>query len=181
MGKLRRKAKSPASGSIYKVMALPREKARWVWMGLAGPAVAEVRTFWTRLRGIRYCGILLMAKLSIEELTSSSMSVMRVVKSCVWAKTFCTTENSLLMDFIVWFRRVLWVFRIVIVPFRDFPKVCRACLWNRSYCHISGILTWISPTCRLTVVRLTALAVFMPMLNRVPTAAAALSRAPKII
>ncbi len=34
-------------------IALPREKARWVWMGLAGPAVAEVRMFWTRLRGIK--------------------------------------------------------------------------------------------------------------------------------
>ncbi len=67
-----------------------------------------------------------MAKLSIEELTSRSMSVMRVVRSCVWAKLFYTTENSLLMDFIVWFRRVLWVFRIVMVPFRDFPEVRRA-------------------------------------------------------
>ncbi len=45
-------------------------------MGLAGPAVAEVRMFWTRLRGIMSCGILLMAKLSIKELTSRSMSVM---------------------------------------------------------------------------------------------------------
>ncbi len=80
-----------------------------------------------------------MAKLSIEELTSHSMSVMRVVRSCVWAKSICTTENSLLIDFMVWFRRVLWVFRIVIVPFRDFPKVCRAWLWTRSCCHISGI------------------------------------------
>ncbi len=53
MGKLRRKAKSPASGSTYNGIALPREKARWVWMGLAGPAVAEVRMFWTRLRGIK--------------------------------------------------------------------------------------------------------------------------------
>ncbi len=120
-----------------------------------------------------------MAKLSIEELTSCSMSVIRVVRSCVWATSFCTTENSLLMDFIVWFRRVLWVFRIVMVPFRDFPKVCRAWLWTKSCCRISGISAWISPTCRLTVAKLTALAVFMPMLNRVPTAAAAPSRAPK--
>jgi len=97
----------------------------------------------------------------------------------VWAKSPCTTENSLLTDFMVWFRRVLWVFRIVIVPFRDFPKVCRAWLWTRSCCRISGISAWISPTCRLTVARLTALAVFMPMLNRVPTAAAAPNRAPK--
>ncbi len=80
-----------------------------------------------------------MAKLSIEELTSCSMSVMRVVRSCVWVKSFCTTENSLLMDFIVWFRRVLRVFRIVMVPFRDFPKVCRAWLWTKSCCRISGI------------------------------------------
>ncbi len=70
MGKLRRKAKLPASGSTYKGIALPREKARWVWMGLAGPAVAEVRTFWTKLRGIKKYGILLMAKLTIKELTS---------------------------------------------------------------------------------------------------------------
>ncbi len=34
MGKLSRKAKSPASGSTYKGIALPREKARWVWMRL---------------------------------------------------------------------------------------------------------------------------------------------------
>ncbi len=47
-----------------------------------------------------------MAELSIEELISCSMSVIRVVRSCVWAKSFCTTENSLLMDFIIWFRRV---------------------------------------------------------------------------
>ncbi len=73
-----------------------------------------------------------MAKLSIEELTLRSMSVMRVVRSCVWAESFCMTENSLLMDFIVWFRRVLWVFRIVMVRFRDFPKVCRAWLWTKS-------------------------------------------------
>ncbi len=53
MGKLRRKAKSPASGSTYMGIALPREKARWVWMRLAGPTVAEFRTFWTRLRGIK--------------------------------------------------------------------------------------------------------------------------------
>ncbi len=53
MGKLRRKAKSPASGSTYKGIALPRGKARWVWMGLAVTAVAEVRMFWTRLRGIK--------------------------------------------------------------------------------------------------------------------------------
>ncbi len=53
MGKHRRKAKSPASGSTYKGIALPREKTRWVWMGLAGPAEAEVRMFWTRLRGIK--------------------------------------------------------------------------------------------------------------------------------
>ncbi len=50
MGELRRKAKSPASGSTYKGIVLPREKARWVWMGLAGPAVAEVRMFWTRFK-----------------------------------------------------------------------------------------------------------------------------------
>ncbi len=53
MGKLRRKAKSPASGSTYKGIALPREKARWVWMGLAGPAVADVWMFWTRVRGVK--------------------------------------------------------------------------------------------------------------------------------
>ncbi len=45
--------KSPASGSMYKGIMLPREKARWVWMRLTGPAVAEVRTFCTRLRGIK--------------------------------------------------------------------------------------------------------------------------------
>ncbi len=50
MGKLRRKAKSPASGSTYNGIALPREKARWVWKGLARPAVAEVRMFWTRFK-----------------------------------------------------------------------------------------------------------------------------------
>ncbi len=38
---------------ITKGIALHREKARWVWMGLAGPLVAEVRTFWKWLRGIK--------------------------------------------------------------------------------------------------------------------------------
>ncbi len=74
---------------------------------------------------------------------------------------------------------MLWVFRIVIVPFRDFPKVCRAWLWTRSCCRISGISAWISPTCRLTVARLTALAVFMPMLNRVPTACSSPQQGPQ--
>ncbi len=55
MGKPRRKAKSPASGSTYKGITLPREKARWVWMGLAGAAVPEVRTFWTRLMALLHC------------------------------------------------------------------------------------------------------------------------------
>ncbi len=104
---------------------------------------------------------------------------MSVVRSCVWAKSFCTTENSLLMDYIVSLRRVLWVFRIVMVPFRDFLKVCRAWLWTKSCCRISGISAWISPTCCLTVARLTALVVFMPILNRVSTATAAPSRVPE--
>ncbi len=58
MGKLRRShllpAKSPASGSKYKGIALPREKTRWVWMGLVGPTVAEVRLFWTKLKGVAH-------------------------------------------------------------------------------------------------------------------------------
>ncbi len=53
MGYLRRKAKSPDSGYTYKGITLPREKARWVWMGLAEPVVADIRMFWARLRGIK--------------------------------------------------------------------------------------------------------------------------------
>ncbi len=68
-----------------------------------------------------------MAKLSIEELTSNSMSFMSVVRICVWAKSFGTTENCLLMDLIVWFRSVLWVFRMVMETSR------------RSVGHDSGI------------------------------------------
>ncbi len=32
-------------GLRMRGIVLPREKARWVWMELAEPAVAEVRTF----------------------------------------------------------------------------------------------------------------------------------------
>ncbi len=52
-GQTEKKGQVACFRSMYKGMALPREKLRWVWMGLAGPAVAEVRMFWTRLRGIR--------------------------------------------------------------------------------------------------------------------------------
>ncbi len=44
-------------------------------------AVAEDNTVCTRLRGTRYGGILPMAKLSMEELTSRSMSDISVVTS----------------------------------------------------------------------------------------------------
>ena len=65
--------------------------------------MAEASTVITRLEGIMYGGVLPVARLSLEELTSHSMSVVSAVTSGVWAKSFWKIVNSGFMEFTVWF------------------------------------------------------------------------------